>query len=405
MRSVCVIGAGIVGCSVAYALARAGHAVQLIDAAPGAGLVTSYANGSQLSYSYVEPFASPATLRMLPKMLLAADSPVKFRPRLEARQWTWGLRFLWACRPGHSVRGTRALLELATLSRDVLDGWMAEERWDVGFAQHGKLVLCPDEATLRHQAAQVRTQAALGGRPQQLVSPDDCRGLEPALRHARSAWSDWAGGVWTADEAVVDSHRLCLALAEGVRRHAGSVAFETPIEDFERRGSRIVAAVGPRGRIVADDFVLACGPASTALGARLGLRLPIYPIKGYSLTLPFAGDERPRASVTHLGLKTVFAPLGDRLRVAAMAEIGGHDRTIPPDRIEAMRASVDRLYPGLCALDAPVAWTGLRPATPDSVPIVGRWRDDANLWLDVGHGALGLTLAAGSAARLVAAMA
>lgn len=405
MRSVCVIGAGIVGCSAAYALARAGHAVQLVDAAPGAGLLTSYANGSQLSYSYVEPFASPATLRTLPKMLLEADSPVKFRPRLDPKQWSWGLRFLWACRPGQSVRGTRALLELAALSRDVLEGWMADERWDVGFAQHGKLVLCPDEATLRRQAAQVRAQAALGGRPQQLVSPEDCRGIEPALRRARSGWSDWAGGVWTADEAVVDSHRLCLALVQGVRRLGGRVAFDTPIEDFERRGSRLLAAVGPRGRIVADDFVLACGPASPAIASRPGVSLPIYPIKGYSLTLPFVGDERPRASVTHLGLKTVFAPLGQHLRVAAMAEISGHDRTIPPDRIEAMRASVDRLYPGLCDLDAPVAWAGLRPATPDSVPIVGRWRDDANLWLDVGHGALGLTLAAGSAARLVAAMA
>ena len=402
MRSVCVIGAGIVGCSAAYALARAGHAVQLVDAAPGAGLVTSYANGSQLSYSYVEPFASPATLRMLPKMLLEADSPVKFRPRLDPRQWTWGLRFLWACRPGQSLRGTRVLLALAALSRDVLDGWRADERWDAGFAQHGKLVLCPDEATLRQQAAQVDAQAALGGRPQRLVSPAECRGLEPALRRARAGW---AGGVWTADEAVIDSHRLCLALAEGVRRHGGSVAFDTPVEDFERRGARIVAAVGPRGRLVADDFVLACGPASPALAARLGLRLPIYPVKGYSLTLPFLGDERPRASVTHLGLKTVFAPLGERLRVAAMAEITGHGRAIPLDRIDAMRASVDSLYPGLCDLDAPVAWAGLRPATPDSVPLVGRWRDDANLWLDVGHGALGLTLAAGSAARLVAAMA
>jgi D-amino-acid dehydrogenase len=402
-RAVCVIGAGIVGCAAAYRLARAGHAVTLVDAAPGAGLATSFANGAQLSYSYVEPFASPATLRALPKMLLARASPVKFRPQPDWRQWDWGLRFLWACRPGQSARGTRALLALAALSRRVLDAWRTEEGWDagIGFAQDGKLVLCPDAASLRRQAAQVRAQAAMGGRPQQVLPPEDCRAREPALRRARIGFE---GGVWTADEAVVDPHRLCLALAEGVRRRGGRVLFDTAIDDFERRGSRLVAALGARGRIAADAFVLACGPASPALAARLGLRLPMWPIKGYSLTLPFLGEERPRASVTHLGLKTVFAPLGERLRVAAMAEIAGHDRAIPRDRVDAMLASVDRLYPGLCELREPVRWAGLRPATPDSVPIVGRWRD-SNLFLDVGHGALGLTLAAGSAERIAAELA
>ena len=400
-RSVCVIGAGIVGCAAAYRLARAGHAVTLVDAAPGAGLATSFANGAQLSYSYVEPFASPATLRALPKMLLTRDSPVKFQLQRDWRQWDWGLRFLWACRPGQSARGTRALLELAALSRHVFDGWRAEEGWDVAFAQDGKLVLCPDEASLRHQAAQVGAQATFGGRPQRLLSPAECREREPALRRARIGFE---GGVWTADEAVVDPHRLCRALVDGLQRRGGRVLFDTPIEDFECRGSRLVAATGPRGRILADAFVLACGPASPALAARVGLRLSMWPIKGYSLTLPFAGDERPRASVTHLGLKAVFAPLGTHLRIAAMAEIAGHDRAIAPDRVAAMLEGVDRLYPGLCDLRSPSAWAGLRPATPDSLPLVGRWRG-TNLFLDVGHGALGLTLAAGSAERLAAELA
>lgn len=392
---ICVIGAGIVGCASAYQLARDGHDVQLVDAAPEPGTLTSFANGAQLSYSYVEPFASPGTLRGLPGMFLSRHSPVRFALRADPHQWAWLLRFVRACNAETARRGTFSLLELARQSRQTLEAWMARESWDIAFAQNGKLVLCPDAATLRKQEAQVRLQASFGCR-QEVLTARDCLSREPALG---SRVDGFAGGVWTLDECVADPYRLCGELVRSLRSLGGRTAFGTEVTGFVREGERIAAAKSTRGDLLADRFVLAAGPRIAALAAQLDESLPVYPIKGYSITVPFRSAVRPRASVTDLGRKTVFAPLGEHLRVAAMAEITGYDSRIPPARVSAMCASVEALYPGLCDLGAPTSWTGLRPATPDSLPIVRRVRE-TNVFVNAGHGALGLTLAAGTAARL-----
>jgi D-amino-acid dehydrogenase len=399
MSSVCVVGAGIIGCATAYQLVRQGFKVHLLDAASQAGSITSFANGAQLSYCYVEPFASPATLRALPGMLLSPGSAVKFRLRADVRQWSWGLRFLLACRKAQSHAGTAKLLEMARLSRQVFNGWMSAEDWSVNFAQNGKLVLCPDIHSLRRQEAQVATQAKLGCR-QLILTPAECIMREPALSQRLGRF---AGGVWTEDECVVDPYLLCAALVKSLRRLGASITFDSPVSGFVREGGRILAAQTTQGDVRADAFVLAAGSAAPRLAATFGLRLPVYPIKGYSLTLPFRGAARPVASVTDLGRKTVFAPLGDQLRVAAMAEINGYELHIPAARVKAMLASVEHTYPGLCDISSPQPWAGLRPATPDSVPIVGRV-GASNMFVNVGHGALGLTLAAGSAAQIAAAM-
>lgn len=397
---VCVVGAGIVGCSVAYHLARTGHAVHLVDAGSGPGQLTSFANGAQLSYSYVEPFASPSTLRALPGMLLSATSPVRFRLRADWRQWAWLMQFLRACDRQTARHGTVALLELAQLSRRTLGAWLAEERWDVSFRQNGKLVLCPDDETLRRQKAQVRLQAGHGCR-QEVLSAADCLRKEPALGLAAG---EFAGGIWTADECVADPYRLCQAMVHSLRKRGGTASFNMPVQSFVREGSRFLAARTLAGDIAADAFILAAGPHAAALAQGFGMQLPVYPIKGYSITLPFRQNgRRPRASVTDLKRKTVFAPLGDRLRVAAMVEISGYDARIQAARVQEMLCSVEALYPGLCEPGDPQAWAGLRPATPTSLPIIGRVRD-TNMFLNVGHGALGLTLAAGSAMRLAGAL-
>jgi D-amino-acid dehydrogenase len=402
---VCVIGAGIVGCASAYALASAGHEVILVDEAEGPARKTSFANGAQLSYSYVEPLASPSTLRSLPSMLLSASSPLTFRLRPDWRQWLWGLGFLAASTRRTALRGAGELLALAALSRETLDGWLAAEGWACDFARRGKLVLCPDEASLAHQRRQVEFQAG-HGRDQQVLSRSGCVAREPALA---SYAGHFAGGVWTGDECVADPHALAAGMAKTVEKLGGQMRFGWRARDWVTRGTTahklVLQSVGDarmEDHIEADAFVLAAGPAVASLAAQLRAYVPVYPIKGYSITLPMRpGITGPQASVTDLSRKTVFAPLGGKLRIAARAEIVGHDLSIPQRCVDEMLDAVEAVFPGVADVSAdPHAWAGLRPATPTSTPIVGRAGSWSNVWLNAGHGALGLTLAAGSAALL-----
>lgn len=397
---VCVIGAGLIGCATAYQLGRLGHDVLLVDAAGDVGLGTSFANGAQLSYSYVEPFASGATLRAVPGMLLSRDSPVRFHFRADPALWAWIAAFLRACTAAEARRGTEALLQLAALSRSTLEAWMADEGWDFAFQRNGKLVLCPTVASLDHQRRQVELQARMGCR-QVVLDRQACIAREPALADSRDAF---VGGVWTEDECVGDPLKLCRAMKASIERQGGRFLPGTQVQRFVVEGRRIVAALAGANELRADAFVLANGVAAPALARQVGVSLPVQPLKGYSLTLPVRpGRTAPVASVTSLGRKTVFAPLAGQLRVAAMVEVGANDLSIPPDRIRTMVEATEAVYPGLCTFDDPQPWAGLRPATPTSRPRIGATPLD-NFYVNVGHGALGLTLAAGSAVTLAGMM-
>ncbi len=393
---VIVIGAGIVGCATAYQLLRDGHTVELVDAHAQAGRVSSFANGAQLSYSYVEPLASPATLRALPKLLFEKDSALRFELRLDWRQWAWGIRFLAACRTSQTQSGTRALLELAALSRHTLESWMSENTWDVDFTRNGKLVLCRDAQSLAHQSKQVRLQASMGS-AQEVLTTAQCIEREPTLAEYQDSF---VGGVWTASECTADPFKLCQSLVDSIAARGGALRFSHSVTSVELRQGRFHALHTSQGRLQADACIITAGAATPALCEPLGIHLPIYPIKGYSLTVPILHSSQvAKCSITDLGLKTVFAPLGKSLRVAAAAEIVGHDLTVAPKRVEQMLNAVERLFPGACDLSSPSTWAGLRPATPTSLPIIGASRIP-NLYVNSGQGALGLTLAAGSASRL-----
>jgi D-amino-acid dehydrogenase len=393
---VIVIGAGIVGCATAYQLLRDGHSVELVDAQTQAGRVSSFANGAQLSYSYVEPLASPATLRALPKLLFEKESALRFELRMDWRQWVWGLRFLAACHSSQTQRGTRALLELAALSRQTLEAWMQDNAWEFDFARNGKLVLCRDAQSLQAQAKQVRLQASMGCE-QELLSIAQCIEREPILAESNSVF---AGGVWTASECMADPYKLCQNLVQSIERRGGVLRFSHSVESIDLRQGRFHALHTSQGKLQADACVITAGAATPALCEPLGIRLPIYPIKGYSVTVPILHpDKVAKCSITDLGLKTVFAPLGNTLRVAAAAEIVGHDVQVASERVAQMLRAVDRLFPGACDLCSPSTWAGLRPATPNSLPIIGASKIP-NVYINAGQGALGLTLAAGSAACL-----
>ena len=431
--SAAVVGAGIVGAATAYALARAGWAVTLIDARPSAGQGESRANGAQLSYSYVEPLATPDALRALPGWLLSADSPLRWRPRPEPAHLRWLASFVAACRWSQVQRTTAALLSLSGLSRDTLNRWLAEQPGLGARSLHarpGKLVVYRKPGARAAVERQLAWQRELGCE-QRLVEADECMALEPAL--AAGGGGPIAFGVWTASEEVIDA----ALLAQGLAGASGAaLRFGTTVRSIERRagagaGLRLqlsgaaagaqTPAAGTAGGVQrrrdgergggADDevldvdhLVIAAGPATDALLRPWGWAPPIEPIRGYSITLPIVqGDAAPRASVTDQGRKLVYARLGAQLRVAGFAELCGPERRVDPRRIEALCQAVRDTFPGACRFDDPQPWVGLRPATPGGRPLVGptRW---PGVWLNAGHGALGLTLACGSAALLTSMM-
>lgn len=389
---ICVIGAGVVGCATAYHFCDIGHEVVLVDgkSAPGEG--SSFANGAQLSYSYVEPLASPATLRGLPAMLLDKNSPLRWRPTARWAQWVWGLRFLAACNARQVEQGTHQLLGIAALSQSTLDDWMARDSLEFNFTRNGKLVLCPDQPSLRRQGRQIALQAYTGV-AQSLLDREQCLAIEPALAN----YPGFAGGVWTQGECAGDPHLFCHSLVAAAQRRGLRCLFDTQAHAFLFRNGQATAIETGRGLVGADAFVLASGVQAPVLARQLGEHLPIYPIKGYSVTLPLKpGQNLPRVNVTDLSQKMVLAPLGGKLRVAALAEFSGYDLGLAPGTVERIIRTVEKIYPGVCESAHTQAWAGLRPATPTSVPIIRRSRI-SNVTLNVGHGALGFTLAAGSA--------
>lgn len=400
-RHACVIGAGVVGCASAYALARRGWRVTLVDAEPDCGAGASFANGAQLSYSYVEPLATPAALRALPGWLARRDGPVRWHPRLEWAHWQWLAAFVLACRGAEVQRTTQALLALSFLSRDTLHQWLGELPHLAGTGRHavpGKLVV------YRHAAARPAVERQLSsqrrsGCQQQIVGPRECVDLEPAIESALAR--ELAFGVWTPSEEVIDA----AALARGLAHASGAtLRLGVRVQGIQSQGRVIQALHTDDGSIEADAFVVAAGTGSVELLRPLGLRLPIEPIKGYSVTLPIVESAAaPRASVTDHGRKIVYARLGNELRVAGYAELAGAQTRLDDARIAALCDAAAASFPGACEVSEPRGWAGLRPATPGGRPLIGA-TDWSNLWLNTGHGGLGLTLAAGSAVLLQRAM-
>lgn len=401
-QHVCVLGAGIVGLATAWQLHRDGHQVTVIDSAQtGAG--ASAANGAQLSYSYVQPLADPALWLQLPKLLLAPDSPLKFRLRMDPHQWAWGLRFLAACRDHVSRRTTASLLSLAAESRLAFDQLMAQEALACDFSATGKLVLYPDASTFASARRQMALQRSLGT-VQQALTPAEAVGIEPALAHHAA---HFAGAIHTPSECAADCLKVCEALQHRLQALGVRFRFQTEVTRLVPRGKRIVAAETREGPIEADTFVVALGTGSRQLAAPLGLDVPVYPLKGYSITVQASevAGAAPRVNVTDAARKVVFARIGDRLRVAGMAELVGHDRAIPADRIASLVASARALFPQASGFDEVQPWAGLRPATPSGLPLLGRLPGSpANLLFNTGHGALGFTLAFGSARRVASAL-
>lgn len=392
-----VIGGGVIGLTTAWALLQVGHRVSLIEQGELAG-GASRANGGQLSYRYVSPLADAGVPWKAIGWLFDPEGPLCFRPELQAAQWSWLAQFLWKCRASVNRAATERLLRLGRFSQQTFQIWQQQlQLQGIALREPGKLVVYRQAG----EFAKVRQRMAPDG-VEQLLDEAACQRIEPALQ---ASGVRLAGGVFTPGEAVADCHALCLRLAERLRAHPDFVALYTgEAMGFRRSASGALQALRTReGELAADHFVLAAGLGSRALAAGLGVKLPLYPLKGYSLTAPIGPAHRPpEVSVTDFERKILYARMDDRLRVAAMVDLVGADLSLDPRRLAGLQRAVRQMFPQAADFDAAESWAGLRPATPGGTPILGA-TPISNLWLNVGHGALGFTFAFASA-RIVAAL-
>jgi D-amino-acid dehydrogenase len=404
---VMVLGAGIIGVTTAWSLRRAGFHVSVIERQDAAARETSFANGGQISVSHPEPWANPSAPGIALRWIGRAGAPLKLHPRLNAEQWQWMAGFLRECLPWRSRRNTAAIATLAVHSlaglrqlrgiADIADAYDARGQ--------GTLHLF-FEATPFARAQNRIKELSTFGIELQSCTATQCAGIEPALA---ACVPGLAGGLYAPDDESGDAMRFSQALArvlagDGVRFHYG-----THIERLRAADGRIVGVdvchTGGRDTLSAETVVICLGSYGRRLLRPLGEHLPIYPLKGYSLTASVRDATRaPQVSLIDESRRIVCSRLGERLRIAGTAELNGDNLDIDPARITAMLEWAETRLPGAIDRERAAPWAGLRPATPSGVPIIGRGRYHDNLWFNTGHGTLGWTLACGSASVLAALM-
>jgi D-amino-acid dehydrogenase len=394
-----VLGAGVVGVTGAWYLAAAGHEVTVLERRDAAGLETSFANGGQISAGHAEPWAKPAVVPKILRWLGREDAPLLFRPRADWAQWEWGLRFLLECWPGRFERHSRTLAGLAGHSRECLRSLRSELGLRYDQLERGILQFATSQRDFDAMAHHVNAMRSLGIR-REIKSREECYAVEPALKDSRDPV---VGGVYDPQDESGDAWRFTQELARIAAARGVVFRFGADIGAIEVQGDRVNAIrLKGEGSMSADAYVVCLGSYSPLVLAPLGVRIPVYPLKGYSITLPLGPAElsaAPTVSLTDEAFKIVISRLGNRLRAAGTAELTGYDTTLNPTRCAAIAHRIRDLFPGLGGITTIENWTGLRPATPNNVPVIGRTKF-ANLYLNTGHGTLGWTLACGSGRAL-----
>jgi len=390
-----VLGAGVVGVTSAWYLADAGHEVSVLDRRAEPGLETSFANGGQIAASHAEPWATPAVIPKLLRWLGREDAPLLFRPRADWAQWSWGLRFLRECMPGRFEQHSRALAGLAAYSLDSLRALRSRTGIRYDELARGILHFTTGERDFEALVRHTEAMRALGVE-RQVKTAAECLSIEPALAYSEDRI---VGGAYAPDDESGDAYRFTRELAALAARQGVTFRHGVAVEALESAGEFVSAVRAQDGeRFAADAYVVALGSYSPLLLRPLGIRIPVYPLKGYSITLPLGPAEAaaaPSVSLTDEAFKLVISRLGERLRIAGTAELAGYDVAVNEVRCAAILHRVRRLFPQLGAANVVENWAGLRPATPNNVPLVGRV-GLRNLYLNTGHGTLGWTLACGS---------
>jgi D-amino-acid dehydrogenase len=390
---VLVLGGGVIGVTTAYYLASAGHEVTVVDRQAEPGLETSFANAGEVSPGYASPWAGPGVPIKAIKWLLMKHGPLVLRPKLDPAMWVWLIKMLRNCTSVRYAVNKSRMIPLAEYSRDCLRALRVAEAIHYDERSRGTLQLFRAQAQVDGTGRDIAVLKQYGV-PYEVLDRDGCIGAEPALAAVRDKI---AGGLRLPQDETGDCHMFTLALAVRAAKLGVQFRLETTIERLTADASGITGVATSAGVLQADAYVVALGSWSPRLLGPIGISIPVYPVKGYSITVPVADPgAAPVSTVMDESYKVAITRLGDRIRVGGTAEVSGYSDTLYSARRATLDHSLTDLFPRGGNLTEATFWSGLRPMTPDGPPVIGATRY-ANLHLNTGHGTLGWTMACGSA--------
>lgn len=389
---VLILGSGVIGTTVAYYLAREGHEVEVVDRQPGPGLETSYANAGEVSPGYSAPWAGPGVPLKAIQWMMMHHSPLVIKPMLDPAMWRWGMSMLRNCTEARYRVNKGRMVRLAEYSRDCLKELRAEIGIQYDDREQGTLQLFRTQKQLDGTAKDIEILKEYNV-PYQLLDRTGYLKYEPALAEVQDKF---VGALRLPGDETGDCFKFTNTLAERAKALGVKFRFGVDIQSIERSGNRITGVHTAEGVLTADRYVLALGSYSTQMLAPLGIRIPVYPVKGFSITLPITNASKaPESTIMDETHKVAVTRLGDRIRVGGTAQLSGFDLSLDEGRRRTLEFVVSDLFPKGGDVSQAEFWTGLRPMTPDGTPILGETPID-NLLLSTGHGTLGWTMAAGT---------
>ncbi len=394
---VAVLGGGVIGITSAWYLAEAGHDVVVIDRQSGPALETSFANAGEISPGYASPWAAPGIPQKAIRWLMMRHAPLILQPAVDREMLGWLFAMLRNCTSARYAVNKARMVRLAEYSRDRLIALRADTGIAYDERMQGTLQLFRTQKQLDGTAKDIAVLRA-GGVPFEVLDREGCIAAEPGLAAAREKI---VGGLRLPNDETGDCFKFTGALATMAAERGVLFRYGEAIRSLVVEDGRVAGVETDRGRISADRYVLALGSHSAAMLRPLGLKLPVYPVKGYSITVSIVDAARaPESTLMDESYKIAITRLGDRIRVGGMAEISGYNNALPERRRATLVHSLTDLFHGAGDVDAASYWSGLRPMTPDGTPVIGATPYD-NLFLNTGHGTLGWTMACGSG-RLIA---
>jgi len=393
---VIVLGSGVIGLTSAWYLAKAGHDVTVVERQSKSAEETSFANAGQISYGYSSPWAAPGIPVKAMKWLLQKHAPLKIKPSVSPELYLWASKMLANCSQKKYQINKARMLRVANYSRQCLLDLRQQHNLQYEGRQQGTLQVFRSEAQIEAVAKDIQVLADSGTRYEEL-DVEACIAAEPALAKVRHKL---VGGLRLPDDETGDCYLFCQQLTALAKQAGVKFMFDTEVESLNQKNGKISSVTTSAGELTADAYVVATGSYSTSLLSSLGIALPVYPVKGYSLTIPVSdATAAPLSTVMDETYKVAMTRFDDRIRVAGTAELAGFDFSLTKRRKETIAMVIQDLFPEGGDINQAEFWSGLRPMTPDGTPVIGK-TSFANLFTNTGHGTLGWTMACGSGKML-----